>query len=274
MPELPEVETLRRGLMERVVGRILTGVVIRRTDLRFPVPGEDLERFLPGQVLEAVERRAKYLLLKTGAGTVIVHLGMSGTLQIVASGQSVGRHDHLDFLMDDNYCLRLTDPRRFGAVLWGGITPCDHPLLARLGPEPLSDGFDGRFFFNLARGRVRPVKSVLMDSRVVSGIGNIYAVESLFMASVHPAYPVGKLNRHACQQITDAVKDRLAAAIEQGGTTLKDFRQSNGKPGYFQQFLRVYGREGKPCLTCATPVASFRLGGRASPFCPKCQPWQ
>ncbi|MBF0139357.1 MAG: bifunctional DNA-formamidopyrimidine glycosylase/DNA-(apurinic or apyrimidinic site) lyase [Magnetococcales bacterium] len=272
MPELPEVETICRGLAQRIPGRVVTGVVTRRSDLRWLIPHETLVDLLPGETIVAVNRRAKYVLLVLPVGTLIIHLGMSGLLRVVPGGEPPGRHDHLDILLDDGYCLRLTDPRRFGAVLWGGSQPLNHPLLVHLGPEPLLDSFNGSLLHALSVGRRRPVKSWIMDSRVVAGVGNIYAVESLFVANIHPGRPVHTLDWEACQRLALAIKDRLQAAIIQGGTTLRDFRQSDGRPGYFQQSLRVYGREGMPCLTCSTPIKSLRLGGRSSPFCPVCQP--
>ncbi|MBF0133619.1 MAG: bifunctional DNA-formamidopyrimidine glycosylase/DNA-(apurinic or apyrimidinic site) lyase [Magnetococcales bacterium] len=271
MPELPEVETIRQGLSHRLIQRTVTGIIIRRTDLRWPIPGKELIALLPGHVIIAVGRRAKYLLLETLAGTVIFHLGMSGVLRVVPADSEVQQHDHVDFQLDDGHCLRLTDPRRFGAILWGGLRPLDHPALAELGPEPLEEGFDGFALHAVIRGRRRPIKTLLMDGRVVSGIGNIYAVESLFMARIHPACPGERLTVQECHRLVAAIKDRLTTAITQGGTTLRDFRNSDGKPGYFQQSLQVYGRDGHPCRVCSHTIASLRLGGRSSPFCPTCQ---
>lgn len=271
MPELPEVETICRGLAERILGRVVTGVVTRRTDLRWPIPQKTLEELIPGQTIVAINRRAKYVLLVMPVGTLIIHLGMSGLLRVVPWDAPLGRHDHLDIGLDDGYCLRLTDPRRFGAVVWGGFNPLSHPLLSHLGPEPLEDSFNGSVLHALSIGRRRPVKTWIMDGRVVAGVGNIYAVESLFLAGIHPCRLVDTLDLPDCQRLALAIKDRLHAAIVQGGTTLRDFRQSDGRPGYFQQSLRVYGREGMPCLVCSTPIESLRLGGRSSPFCPLCQ---
>lgn len=271
MPELPEVETIRQGLSHRLIQRALTGVTIRRTDLRWPIPEKKLVELLPGNRIIAVGRRAKYLLLETLAGTVIFHLGMSGVLRVVPADSEVQQHDHVDFQLDDGHCLRLTDPRRFGAILWGGLNPLDHPALAKLGPEPLEESFDGFALHAVTRGRRRPIKTLLMDGRVVSGIGNIYAVESLFMARIHPACPGERLTVQDCHHLVAAIKDRLTTAITQGGTTLRDFRNSDGKPGYFQQSLQMYGRDGHPCRVCSHTIASLRMGGRSSPFCPACQ---
>ncbi|MBF0423096.1 MAG: bifunctional DNA-formamidopyrimidine glycosylase/DNA-(apurinic or apyrimidinic site) lyase [Magnetococcales bacterium] len=272
MPELPEVETIRRGLAAQVTGRMVTGVVVRRTDLRWPLPRNILEQRLPGATIEEVSRRGKYLLLNLSVGTVILHLGMSGMVRLLPRDHPLGGHDHMDWLLEGGLCLRLTDPRRFGAVLWGGLNPLEHPLLAHLGPEPLDEAFDGEVLYARAVGRHRPVKPWIMDSRVVAGVGNIYAVESLFQARIHPGFPVGRLGRESCQGLAQAIKDRLQAAIIQGGTTLRDFRRSDGRPGYFQQSLKMYGRERLPCPACQTPITSLRLGGRASPFCLVCQP--
>lgn len=272
MPELPEVETIRQGLSYHLVGSTFVGVVVRRTDLRWPIPEKLLVEALPGNPIVAVERRAKYLLLETLVGTVILHLGMSGVVRVVPVNTLVSQHDHVDFRLDNGNCLRLTDPRRFGAVLWGGLRPMDHPLLAKLGPEPLEDSFDGSRLYAMIHGRRRSIKALLMDSRVVSGIGNIYAVESLFMARIHPGCPGEMLTVQDCQRLVAAIKDRLTTAIAQGGTTLRDFRNSDGKPGYFQQSLLMYGRDGQPCTLCSHTIESFRMNGRASPFCPRCQP--
>ncbi|MBF0346628.1 MAG: bifunctional DNA-formamidopyrimidine glycosylase/DNA-(apurinic or apyrimidinic site) lyase [Magnetococcales bacterium] len=271
MPELPEVETLCRGLMGVLAGRRIRGVIVRRTDLRWPVPHRMLVEKLPGTRIIQIARRAKYLLLETGAGWVIVHLGMSGVLRVVSMDAAPGPHDHIDVLLDSGQGLRLTDPRRFGAVLWGGSDPLGHEVLRHLGPEPLAETFDGQALHVLIHHRKRPIKTVLMDGRIIAGIGNIYAVESLFQARLHPLRPATTLTPEECHRLALAIKDRLTAAIARGGTTLRDFRHSDGRPGYFQQSLRLYGREGTPCPICSTPIAALRLGGRASPFCPDCQ---
>lgn len=269
MPELPEVETTRRGLQPHLLGRRVRGVVLRRPDLRWPIPAE-IDRLLPGQELLAVRRRAKYLLLDTAPGSALLHLGMSGVLRVLPARTAVGPHDHVDLALDDGRVLRFTDPRRFGCLLWqpAGQT---HPLLAGLGPEPLGEDFDGDYLYARSRGRAAPVKHFLMDQAVVVGVGNIYAAESLFRAGIAPTRAAGSLSRARYRRLADAVRDILAHAITRGGTTLRDFLAPDGAPGYFEQELWVYGREGEPCRQCGTRLRALRLGGRASSFCPRCQ---
>src|SRR5690554_1414314 len=221
MPELPEVETTRRGIAPVLTGRVASGCVVRNPRLRQPVP-EDLAGCIAGRPLEAVERRAKYLLLRFGAGSVIVHLGMSGSLRVVEPAAPPGAHDHVDLLFGDT-ALRLRDPRRFGLVLWHEGAPQAHPLLARLGIEPLSDAFDGRWLFEALRGVRAPVKLAIMDAHRVVGVGNIYASESLFRARIHPATPAGELSRPRCERLAQAIRETLTDAIAAGGSTLRDF---------------------------------------------------
>lgn len=270
MPELPEVETSRRGIAPHIEGKVFKAVVIRQAQLRWPVP-DTLTTTLPGLKLDSVERRGKYLLLKTSGGTLILHLGMSGNLRITTSEQAPGKHDHVDFVFDDGTVLRLNDQRKFGAVLWCEGDVLKHPLLAQLGPEPLSDAFSGDYLLQRAGKRSLPVKSLLMDSHIVVGVGNIYASESLFMAGILPSRPAGEISLPEYQRLAESVKTVLQQAIEQGGTTLRDFTNAEGKPGYFQQALRVYGRVDQPCLTCAEPVQLVRIGQRSSYFCGVCQ---
>ena len=270
MPELPEVETTRRGLAPHVQGRTVTGVVLRRPDLRWPIPDE-VARELPGRRITGVRRRAKYLLLDTDSGdSVLLHLGMSGMLRVLPGRTPVGRHDHVDLALDSGRVLRLTDPRRFGCALWqaAGTT---HPLLASLGPEPLSDAFDGDHLFAASRGRRIPVKAFLMDQRIVVGVGNIYAAESLFRAGIHPLRAAGRVSRERYVALADAARAILAQAIERGGTTLRDFLNPDGAPGYFEQELAVYGRGGLPCPACGRPLRQASIGQRASVWCPRCQ---
>ena len=269
MPELPEVETTRRGLAPHVAGRRITGVVLRRPDLRWPIPPE-IAAHLPGQLVQGVRRRAKYLLLDTAPGSALLHLGMSGMLRVLPAATPVAAHDHVDLALDSGRVLRFTDPRRFGCLLWqpAGET---HELLAGLGPEPLSDDFGGDYLFALSRGRKAPVKAFLMDQVVVVGVGNIYAAESLFRAGIAPGRAAGSVSRERYGRLAAAVKDILAHAIARGGTTLRDFLSPDGAPGYFEQELYVYGREGEACRVCGRRIRDGRMGNRATAWCPGCQ---
>ncbi|MBF0625317.1 MAG: bifunctional DNA-formamidopyrimidine glycosylase/DNA-(apurinic or apyrimidinic site) lyase [Magnetococcales bacterium] len=272
MPELPEVETIRRGIAPQVSGRVLSDLILRRTDLRWPIPGEQLRREAVGHPIRGVERRGKYLLLPCGPGRLLLHLGMSGSLHLPEPDLPPGKHDHLDLVLDGGQrLLRLRDPRRFGALLWLTGAPEAHPLLARLGPEPLGEAFHGDHLHRLARGRRVALKNFLMDGRVVVGVGNIYAAEALFRAGLHPALVVGRLDAGQWHRLAAAVQEVLTAAIASGGTSLRDYVKSDGKPGYFKQALRVYGRVGQACGRCGTVIESLRLGQRASCFCPGCQ---
>ncbi len=270
MPELPEVETTRRGIAPYLLNRTVDRVVVRQPQLRWPVPG-DLSLRLRDQVIKAVERRGKYLLLQLPTGTVLLHLGMSGSLCILNADQPPSKHDHLDIVMDTGHCLRLTDPRRFGAVLWWPAGTTDHPLLRHLGPEPLSAAFSAAHLYRVSRHRRLPVKALLMDSRVVVGVGNIYANEALFMAGIDPRRAAGRIAPHRYGRLAVAVREVLEEAIRQGGTTLRDFVGSDGNPGYFQLYLRVYGRAGEPCRQCDKPLSLVRLAQRATYYCPHCQ---
>ena len=269
MPELPEVETTRRGLAPHLLGRRIVAVQLRRAELRWPIAGE-ITRLLPGQRIGAIERRAKYLLLHSAAGSALIHLGMSGALRVLPQAQPPGPHDHYDLRLDDARLLRYTDPRRFGCLLWQA-PGTQHPLLAGLGPEPLGDAFDGAYLWQQARGRRAPIKTFLMDQSVVVGVGNIYAAEALFAAGIHPLRPAGRVARARCDALADAVRRILAHAIERGGTTLRDFISPDGLPGYFEQELAVYGRAGAACRRCGTPIRSARIGQRSSFYCPRCQ---
>ncbi|SEP00949.1 DNA-(apurinic or apyrimidinic site) lyase [Luteibacter sp. UNC138MFCol5.1] len=269
MPELPEVETTRRGIAPHVEGRRVTGVVLRRPDLRWPIPPE-IATLLPGQVVDAVERRAKYLLLHTAAGTALLHLGMSGMLRVLPADTPPGKHDHVDIVLDSGRVLRFTDPRRFGALLWQ-MPDETHELLEGIGPEPLTDAFDGDLLWRLSRGRTAAVKTFLMDNAVVVGVGNIYASEALFAAGIDPRRAAGKVSRERYAWLAVEVKRILAYAIERGGTTLRDFLAPDGAPGYFFQELNAYGRAGEPCKTCGAAIRVVTLGQRASFYCPGCQ---
>jgi formamidopyrimidine-DNA glycosylase len=274
MPELPEVETTRRGLAPHVEGRRIQAVTLRRPDLRWPIPPE-VARELPGQRIDAVRRRAKYLLMDTAAGSAVLHLGMSGSLRVLPATTPVGAHDHVDIALDgergrSGRVLRFTDPRRFGCLLWQPVGQV-HPLLQGLGPEPLSDAFDGDYLFALSRGRRAPVKTFLMDQAVVVGVGNIYAAESLFRAGISPLRAAGKVSRERYVALATAVKDILAYAITRGGTTLRDFLDPDGAPGYFEQELSAYGRGGEACPRCGRAMKQATIGQRTTVWCGYCQ---
>ncbi len=270
MPELPEVETTRRGITPYLVGRRIAAVIVRQRQLRWPVPPV-LEQKMDGQIIKSVERRGKYLLLRTPTGTAILHLGMSGSLRILTRNQPAERHDHVDFVFDDNSCLRFQDPRRFGAVLWTETEPESHGLLRKLGPEPLGCRFSGNYLHQRAGGRRVAVKQFVMDGRIVVGVGNIYACESLFLAGIHPGRPAGRISLSRYCRLASAIKQTLEQAIACGGTTLRDFRDNDGQPGYFQQQLSVYGRHGEPCPQCNTPIRQIRQAQRTTFYCGRCQ---
>ncbi|MGR8931467.1 MAG: bifunctional DNA-formamidopyrimidine glycosylase/DNA-(apurinic or apyrimidinic site) lyase [Gammaproteobacteria bacterium] len=270
MPELPEVETTRLGIEPHILNKRFKSIIVRHPRLRWPVP-DNLNAELSGLLLNAVGRRAKYLLLTTDAGTLLIHLGMSGNLRITGTTDSVGKHDHIDFIFDDGTVLRFNDQRRFGAVLWTFQPVETHPLLLWLGPEPLSADFNGKYLFDRSRKRCIAVKNFIMNSRIVVGVGNIYASESLFLAGLHPNRQAGDIELKDYQRLAQAIKTVLQQAIEQGGTTLRDFTNAQGKPGYFQQSLSVYGRSGQACLRCEEPIQQLKIGQRASYFCGNCQ---
>ncbi|CAM5209617.1 bifunctional DNA-formamidopyrimidine glycosylase/DNA-(apurinic or apyrimidinic site) lyase [Alishewanella longhuensis] len=269
MPELPEVEVSRLGISPHLARQTLVKVIARQRQLRWWVPDEVVT--LAQQPIISVSRRAKYLLLELPTGCIILHLGMSGHLKVVAAEQVAEKHDHLDFVLSSGQCLRLNDTRRFGAVLWQAKDSI-HPLLATLGPEPLTAAFNADTLINACAKRSAAIKLVLMDNKVVVGVGNIYANEALFKAGIAPQMPANKVSADKLRVLTTVVKDTLAAAIQQGGTTLRDFSQVDGKPGYFKQELLVYGRATQPCVVCATPLQEIRLGQRSTVFCPTCQP--
>lgn len=270
MPELPEVETTRRALAPLVEGRKITEVRVYDARLRWPVPRK-LDELLAGKTIAALERRARYLLLRLSGGTLIVHFGMTGTLRAFAQAPPRGPHDHLEICLDRGEVLRYRDPRRFGAVLWTAEPPEQHPLLAPLGPEPLGPGFTAAGLHQAIHGRSVALKLALMDNRVVSGVGNIYAAEALFRARLRPARRSDRVSLAACGRLVDAVREVLAEAIAAGGSTLRDYVDGAGRPGYFQLDHRVYGRQGLPCRNCGTAIQQLRLGGRSSCYCPECQ---
>ena len=269
MPELPEVETTCRGIAPYLQGQRVSRVIVRERRLRWPIP-EDLDVRLSGQRIEGVERRAKYLLIKAEVGTLIAHLGMSGSLRLVPAETPVAKHEHVDIVLESGLALRYTDPRRFGAMLWSD-DPLNHELLRKLGPEPLTELFDGERLYQLSRGKSMAVKPFIMDNAVVVGVGNIYAAEALFLAGISPLREAGKVSRARYVALADAVKAILAHAIARGGTTLRDFISPDGAPGYFEQELSAYGRGGEPCRRCGRPLKQALIGQRASAWCGHCQ---
>lgn len=269
MPELPEVETTRRGVEPYCLNRIITRLEVRESRLRWPVP-PNLPRLLASQAIHSVERRAKYLLFHTAVGTLLVHLGMSGSLRVMNSSDPCQKHDHIDLHMLGGRCLRFNDPRRFGSFLWQEPEEI-HSLLLGLGPEPLSPQFNAQLLYERSRARKIPVKSLIMDGKVVVGVGNIYANEALFAAGIRPDRAAGRISLGRYEKLVTEIKRVLTSAIEQGGTTLRDFVGGDGKPGYFAQQLFVYGREGQPCKACGSSLRGLRLGQRATVFCIACQ---
>lgn len=270
MPELPEVETTLRGIRPLINHKIIKSIIIREPRLRWPVPSS-LTTKLPGLTVQGVTRRGKYLLIDTGKGSLIIHLGMSGNLRVISTKVAPNKHDHVDIVFDNNRCLRFRDPRRFGCILWTESPPEQHSLLKNLGPEPLGSNFDGGYLYQLSRGRKVAVKQFIMNSKVVVGIGNIYASESLFSSGIRPTIAAGRISKQRYQQLSDSIKQVIGAAIGKGGTTLRDFKDANGKPGYFKQELKVYGKQGQACKTCDTPIKLIRQGQRATYYCSKCQ---
>ncbi len=270
MPELPEVETARAGLAPLLTGRMLRGAEIREPRLRWPVPTQ-LPKLLHGRRVEAVTRRGKYLLLSTDAGTLLIHLGMSGSLRMVRDDTAPSKHDHVDVMLSGGHILRFRDPRRFGSIHWHEGPVAEHFLLAHLGPEPLDDGFGGDRLYARSRGRRAAVKSFVMDARTVVGVGNIYASEALFLAGIHPARPAGRISMARYTALAASIRRVLTEAIAAGGTTLKDFVDTHGQPGYFARRLRVYGRKGEPCTQCGGPIRSRAIGQRTSYYCGRCQ---
>lgn len=274
MPELPEVETTRRGIEPYLTGHHIAGVTVRHPSLRWPIPGH-LEKTLIGLKIHNVARRAKYLLIDCGEGTLILHLGMSGSLRLLpAAAQSpvpAQKHDHFELILDDGAIMRLKDPRRFGAVLWHVGDIMDHPLLANLGPEPLTAAFTETQLYEKTRGYRASIKITLMNSHVVVGVGNIYANEALFRAGINPKTAAGRIGVKRYKRLVSAVKEILTLAIEAGGSSLRDFVNSNGSPGYFQQQYWVYGRAGQLCQKCDAIIRQIKQAQRSTFYCPKCQ---
>lgn len=272
MPELPEVETTKRGIHPHILGQRVNEVQIRKHQLRWAIP-EDLPEILKGKEVTNTYRRAKYLLIEFDNDTtqaLLVHLGMSGSFRICDLTEPAGKHDHVDFVFG-NHLLRYCDPRRFGCILWLDSAPEKHKLLRDLGLEPLETEFDGAYLYNLAKNKKTSIKQLVMDQKVVTGIGNIYATEALFKSGILPDKPANKVPKKKLQLFTQEVKSILATAIKQGGTSLKDFIGGDGKPGYFKQELLVYGKKGKDCPVCNTKLEEIRLSNRASVYCPNCQ---
>ncbi len=270
MPELPEVETTRRGITPHTVGHRIEAMRIRNGRLRWPVDTR-LPRRLKGKTLLTIERRGKYLLFCFEHGTVLWHLGMSGSLRLEPPKAPLKLHDHIEVCFSNGMTLRFHDPRRFGAVVWTDETPHEHKLLHHLGPEPLSDDFTSEYLYGRSRKIKQAVKTWLMDSKVVVGVGNIYANESLFRAGIHPLKAAGKVTRAQHVALTHEIKDVLAEAIARGGTTLRDFVGGDGKAGYFAQELSVYGRGGEACLNCSKPLIEKHLAQRSTVYCSRCQ---
>ncbi|MEJ2470254.1 MAG: bifunctional DNA-formamidopyrimidine glycosylase/DNA-(apurinic or apyrimidinic site) lyase [Desulfuromonadales bacterium] len=270
MPELPEVEITRRGIAPLVQDKVVARVLVHNPALRWPVPDE-LARILPGQAIRAVDRRAKYLLFTCTKGTLIVHLGMTGHLRVTRADAPKRKHDHVEVIFADGTALRFHDSRRFGALFWTTGDPLQHDRLARLGPEPFGDAFTAAYLYRLSRQRRVAIKPFLMDARVVVGVGNIYASEALFRAGIRPGRQAGRLGRASFARLVQSVQEVLEASIRAGGTTIRDFSDSTGKPGYFKQELKVYGRTGQGCDCCGAPIRRTRLGQRSTYYCPGCQ---
>ncbi|MGB0473083.1 MAG: bifunctional DNA-formamidopyrimidine glycosylase/DNA-(apurinic or apyrimidinic site) lyase [Porticoccaceae bacterium] len=267
MPELPEVETTLRGIAPHLAGQKITDLTVRQPRLRWPVT-DNIHNIVRGQQVRQITRRAKYIILQLDKGSILIHLGMSGSLRIVDPAESWRKHDHIEMRFASHQALRYHDPRRFGCWLWSSA---QHQQLESLGPEPLSDEFDGNRLYSLSRQRKMAVKPFIMTNAVVVGVGNIYASEALFRSGIRPDRAACNISQRRYSLLAENIKQVLAAAIVQGGTTLRDFINSDGEPGYFQQSLDVYGRSGEPCNTCNTTLKELRLGQRSSVFCPKCQ---
>jgi len=270
MPELPEVETTRAGIEPHLIGQRVAEVKVYQRKLRQPVTA-GLASALKDEKIHAVERRGKYLLLKSASGAVIIHLGMSGSLRLVDKGVPLAKHDHVEFLLASGQALRFRDPRRFGVVLWTRTDPLQHPLIKKLGLEPLEAGFDVDYLYAIAQRRSVAIKQLIMNGQVVVGVGNIYASEALFRAGIHPARAAKRISRARCERLVAAIKSVLAEAIKQGGTTLRDFYNGAGEPGYFKQRLQVYGRGGESCVQCGAAICQIVQGQRSTWYCGRCQ---
>lgn len=268
MPELPEVETTRRGIEPHVCDQRIDNVILRETRLRWPISAEVAG--LEGRRIQQVSRRGKYLLMRLDRGSLIWHLGMSGSMRILPVGAAAESHEHVELQLANGQALKFRDPRRFGALLYSETDPLQHRLLSQLGPEPLGDDFDSDYLHQCCRQRSTAIKNVLMNSHIVVGVGNIYASEALFRAGIRPTRAARRISKSRIAGLIDAVRETLATAIEHGGTTLQDFTQADGKPGYFRNELQVYGNTGK-CRLCGTPIKHVVQGQRSSYYCPECQ---
>jgi len=270
MPELPEVETTRIGIAPYIIGECVSNILIRESRLRWPI-SRKLNKQLTGQTIRKLERRAKYLLFHTEHGCMILHLGMSGSLRVVNKNDPPEKHDHVDIVLSSGCCLRLRDPRRFGSIHWTRDDPYKHCLLRSLGPEPLSNEFNGDYLFNKSRRRQVTVKNFIMNGHIVVGIGNIYSSESLFNSGIHPKRKAGSISKNRYDKLAKSIKEILSSALSMGGTTLRDFVKGDGRPGYFQQKLQVYDQNGKPCPNCGSVIKKIIIGQRSAFFCSKCQ---
>lgn len=271
MPELPEVETTKEGIKPHLTGQNILGVLVRQPKLRVPV-NPDINRLCAGKTINKISRRAKYLLIELTQGHLLIHLGMSGHLRLVNSSHAIDKHDHIDVHLSNGLTLRYRDPRRFGMFLYIDGQPEEHSLLNRLGPEPLSNEFNSTYLIHQAQKKSTPIKSFIMNNQVVVGVGNIYATESLHLSGIHPNSPTNSVSPAHLTTLCGHIKETLQRAIDAGGTTLRDYYSSEGKPGYFSVSLRVYGRQNQPCFTCNQLIDSLHIAGRNSAFCPKCQP--
>lgn len=269
MPELPEVETTLRGIEPHIINQHIKQIIVRQPRLRWPI--EPSIQQLIGSTIIACERRAKYIIIQTSNGALIWHLGMSGSMRILQEGAAIEKHDHVDILCNNKILLRYTDPRRFGACIHVDSDPFQHKLLTLLGPEPLSDQFNTDYIFQLSRAKNISIKQFIMDSHVVCGVGNIYACEALFKSGIHPLRKAGNISAKRYSKLVSVIKETLEHAIAQGGTTLKDFVNSDGKPGYFKQHLNVYGRKNKPCFNCAKTIKTIKQAQRSTFYCAHCQ---
>jgi formamidopyrimidine-DNA glycosylase len=270
VPELPEVETICRGISQSILKRKISSVIIRNHKLRWQIC-KNLPQVLIGQSIKTIKRRGKYILLETKIGALIIHLGMSGNLQIKPQEHIFGKHEHVNIVFGDKLALCYNDPRRFGAILWTTRNPLEHSLLKNLGPEPLEQDFTAQYLFDRARHCHAPVKQFIMNGRVVVGVGNIYASEALFAAKINPVQKANTITLKRYQLLTKKIKELLCCAIKYGGTTIKDYSDSQGRQGLFQKKLSVYGRQGQSCINCKTKLVYMLLGQRSTVFCPHCQ---